>query len=86
MKAEVYLSWFDPNGPAVIPVNTANLKPGVPLLWIIGEKDRMYSKGEAYAFNKAPSNIKNAYIVVKGYHKDTPQRGKAEILNWLNNL
>lgn len=86
MRAEVYLSWFDPNGPAVMPVNTANLKPGVALLWILGEKDRMYSKGEAYAFSKAPSNTKNTYIVVKGGHKVTPQKGKKEILNWLNNL
>ena len=86
MRAEVYLSWFNPNGPASMPVNTANLKPGAPLLWIIGKKDLMFDKGENYAFNKAPSNPKNAYIVVKGGHKDTPQKGKAEIINWLNSL
>ncbi len=86
MRAEVYLSWFDPNGPAVMPVNTANLKPGVALLWILGEKDPMYPKGKAYAFSKAPPNIKNAYIVVKGGHKVTPQKGELEILNWLNDL
>ena len=86
MRAEVYLSWFDPNGAAVMPVNAANLKPGVALLWILGEKDRMYARGKAYAFSKAPPNIKSAYIVVKGGHKATPQKGKKEILNWLNNL
>lgn len=86
MTAKVYLSWFDPSGPAVMPVNTANLKPGVSLLWIIGEKDRMVSLGEAYAFGKAPLNKKNAYIVVKGGHKQTPQKGKLEILRWLNDL
>ena len=86
MRANVYLSWFNPNGPAVMPVNTTNIKPGVPLLWILGEKDRMYKKGKSYAFNKAPSNSKNAYTVVKGGHKATPQNGKREILNWLNNL
>ncbi len=86
MRAEVYLSWFDPNGPANMPVNTANLKPGTPLLWIIGKKDLMFDKGENYAFSMAPSNPKNAYIVVKGGHKDTPQKGKAEIINWLNSL
>jgi pimeloyl-ACP methyl ester carboxylesterase len=86
MRAEVYLSWFDPNGPAVIPVNAGNLKPGTPLLWIIGEKDQMFDKGEDYAFSKAPLNPKNAYIVVKGGHKETPQKGESEIINWLNNL
>jgi len=86
MKAEVYLSWFDPAGSAVMPVNAANLKSGVPLLWIIGEKDSMYDRGKDYAFNNAPVNEKNAYIVVKGGHKVTPQKGESEIINWLNNL
>jgi pimeloyl-ACP methyl ester carboxylesterase len=86
IKAKVYLSWFDPNGPAVMPVNTANLKPGVSLLWIIGEGDRMHLLGEAYAFGRAPLNQKNAYIIVKGGHKDTPENGKVEILRWLKDL
>lgn len=86
MRAEVYLSWFDPNGPAVMPVNAANLKSGASLLWIIGGKDSMYDRGEAYAFSKAPSNTKNAYVVVEGGHKVTPQKGESEIINWLNNL
>ncbi len=86
MRAQVYLSWFNPSGPAVMPVNTANLKSGVALLWILGEKDRMYPKGEAYAFSKAPSHAKHAYIVVKGGHKQTPQKGASEIANWLNEL
>jgi pimeloyl-ACP methyl ester carboxylesterase len=86
MRAEVYLSWFSPNGPAVMPVNAAKLRPGTPLLWIIGEKDPMFDRGEDYAFSKAPSNPKNAYIVVKGGHKVTPQKGESEIIKWLNNL
>jgi hypothetical protein len=46
----------------------------------------MYSKGEAYAFSKVPSNPKNAYIVVKGGHKATPQKGESAIVNWLHEL
>jgi pimeloyl-ACP methyl ester carboxylesterase len=87
MKAVVYLSWFDPKGPAVMPVNAAKLKSGTPLLWIVGAKDFIiFSRGKDYAFSKAPSNPKNAYIVVKGGHKMTPQIGEPEIISWLNNL
>lgn len=86
IQASVYLSWYDPEGPAVMPNNVANLKKGTPLLWIIGEKDRMYSRGEEYAYSDAPSHPKNSYIVVKGGHKVTPKKGKAEILDWLKNL
>ena len=86
VSAANYLSWFDPNGPAVMPKNAAALKPGTALLWIIGENDRMNERGEEYAFNKAPSNANNAYIVVSGGHKATPKKGKKKILNWLRSL
>ena len=86
VRADIYLSWFSPTGPAVIPVNVSNLKEGTAMLWIIGERDRMYDRGEEYAYSSAPSNEKNAYVVVKGGHKVTPKKGKQEILEWLRRL
>lgn len=87
MKAKVYLSWFDPEGPAPMPKNAANLKPGTPLMWIIGEKDRLLMKrGKEYAFAKAPAHPKNAYVVVKGGHGATPMKGKKKIIAWLKGL
>lgn len=86
MRAEVYLSWFDPKGPAVMPVNAANLKSGNALMWVIGKKDRMFAKGKGYAFRKAPSNAKNAYVVVMGGHKVTPKKGESGIIDWLDSL
>jgi len=86
IQAGIYLSWYNPEGPAVIPINVTNLKQGTPLLWIIGEKDRMHERGKGYAFSSATAHPKNSYIVVKGGHKATPQRGAAEILDWLEGL
>jgi pimeloyl-ACP methyl ester carboxylesterase len=86
MPAEVYLSWFDPDGPAVMPVNTSKLRPGTALLWIIGKGDRMFARGKDYAFDKAPAHPKNAYIVVEGGHKATPRKGESEIIAWLSGL
>jgi pimeloyl-ACP methyl ester carboxylesterase len=87
MKAKVYLSWFDPEGPAPMPKNAANLKPGTALMWIIGEKDRlMMNRGKDYAFAKAPAHDKSAYVVVKGGHRATPTKGKKEIIAWLKGL
>jgi|TARA_B100000315_G_scaffold249189_1_gene280027 pimeloyl-ACP methyl ester carboxylesterase len=85
-SAEIYLSWFDPKGPAAMPTNTANLKPGTPLMWIIGEKDRMMDRGEGYAFAKAPVHDNNAYVVVKGGHGATPIKGAKKIIDWLKGL
>ena len=86
MTAEIYLSWFDPEGPAVMPENISQLKPNTPIMWIIGEGDRMFDRGPDYAFSNAPEYPKNAYVVVEGGHKDTPEYGRDEILKWLNAL
>jgi pimeloyl-ACP methyl ester carboxylesterase len=87
-KAKDYLSWYDPNGPAVMPKNAKNLKPNTPLMWIIGEKDVMLRQGREknYAFNRAPAHPKSIYTVVRGGHRVTPQKGEDEIIEWLNGL
>lgn len=84
--ADIYLSWFSPNGDAVMPKNASRLKPQTALLWIIGEQDSMMDRGRGYAFSKAPSHPKNAYVVVGGGHGATPKKGKKEILDWLKSL
>lgn len=86
VTAEIYLSWFDPEGPAVMPENIFSLKPNTPVMWIVGEGDRMNKRGSEYAFENAPEHPKNAYVVVDGGHKDTPENGQEQISNWLNSL
>lgn len=86
VKARIYLSWFDPHGPAVIPKNAAHLKPGTPLLWVVGRRDRMYARGKAYAFARAPANPKSAYIVVRGGHMKTPTFAADRIVRWVKGL
>ncbi|MDA1089736.1 MAG: alpha/beta hydrolase [Proteobacteria bacterium] len=87
-KASVYLSWFDPEGPAIFPKNAAALKPGTALMWIVGENDNILKRGdnEDYAFNKAPAHPKNLYVVVGGGHMATPRIGAERIIEWLKGL
>src|SRR5215470_2146757 len=59
----VYLSMFDPNGPAVIPKNAAALH-GVPLLWVVGRSDPIFARGRDYAFSRAPKNPKSRMVEV----------------------
>ncbi|MBD3618654.1 MAG: alpha/beta hydrolase [Chromatiales bacterium] len=82
----IYLSYFDPEGPAVMPSNVMGLKEGTALLWIVGEKDRMAKRGEGYAYGMAPANELNAYVVVPGGHKATPARGEQEIIAWIKRV
>lgn len=83
-KARVCLSWFGPDGPATYPKNAAGIKPGTPLLWVVGKKDIMFKHGEAYTFALAPPNTKKAYVVVDGGHMDSPMKALPQIINWLN--
>ena len=82
----VYLSYFDPEGPAVMPNNAMDLKEGTALLWIVGEDDRMAKLGQDYAFNLASANPLNTYVVVGGGHKDTPSVGEKEVIAWIKRV
>jgi pimeloyl-ACP methyl ester carboxylesterase len=86
VKPSVYLSWFDPSGPAAFPQNAAKLKPGTPLLWVIGKNDIMFKRGEAYAYAKAPKNPKSAYVVLNAGHVDLPMKASKLIVDWLKGL
>jgi pimeloyl-ACP methyl ester carboxylesterase len=84
-SAAVYLSMFDPDGPAVIPKNTAALH-GIPLLWVVGDSDPMFSRGRDYAFSRAPKNPKSRYVEVSAGHLTTPRAAQAEVVEWLKSL
>lgn len=86
IRADIYLSWFDKDGPASMPNNTRNLKPGTALLWVVGKKDRMWLAGEGFAFSSAPDHPKNHYAVVSGGHKATPTVAATNIIKWLKGL
>ena len=86
LEAKVVASWFSPEGVAVMPINAANIKPNTPLFWIIGKKDRLLKRGQAYAYDKAPPHPKSRYQIVSGGHKATPTKGKSEIIKWLKSL
>jgi pimeloyl-ACP methyl ester carboxylesterase len=86
LGAQAALDYFDPRGPAVMPLNASRLKPGTPVLWIIGERDRLFVRGRGYVFSKLPPHPNNAYIVVRGGHRATPRIGRNEIIAWLRRL
>jgi len=86
VKPLVYLSWFDPDGPAVMPKNAAALKSGTALLWVVGSQDPMARRGRGYAYDSAPANPKSAYVEVGGGHIKTPTIAAGKIIQWLKSL
>jgi len=81
----VYLSMFDPDGPAVIPKNAAALH-GVPLLWVVGQADPIFARGRDYAFSRAPRNPKSRYIEVSAGHLTAPRVARTQVVEWVKSL
>jgi pimeloyl-ACP methyl ester carboxylesterase len=82
------LSYYDVNGEELMSKNVLGLKPGVPLLWIVGQNDQMgFALGSGYAFDKAPPNRINRYIVIPdGEHVTTPRLSADIVVRWLKCL
>jgi len=85
----VYLSMFDPNGPAVIPKNTAVMGAAahpVPFMWVAGKLDPIDSRGPEYAYNAAARNPKSKYVEVFAGHLTTPMVAHERVVEWINSL
>jgi pimeloyl-ACP methyl ester carboxylesterase len=81
----VYLSMFDPDGPAVIPKNAAAMGP-VPFLWVVGSLDPIARRGPEYAFDAGAKNPKSRYITVFAGHLTTPLVARRQVVEWINSL
>ena len=85
----VYLSWFDPDGPAVIPKNAALIGAAVspvPLLWIVGKLDPIDRRGPEYAFDTLAKNPKSQYVEVFAGHLTTALTARRQVIDWINGL
>ena len=85
----VYLSWFDPEGPAVIPKNAALMGTAaspVPLLWVVGKLDPIDRRGPEYAFNALARNPKSQYVEVIAGHLTTALVARGHVIDWINAL
>jgi len=85
----VYLSMFDPDGPAVIPKNAAAIGSAPhppPLLWVVGKLDPIDRRGPEYAFAAAAKNPKSKYIEVFADHLMTPLVAHSQVVEWINAL
>lgn len=80
--AAVYLSWFDPDGLAVMPKSAAAIKKPIPLLVIEGSRETL-AKGESYFFTKAPEHPRSKFTTVNADHNGVPGESGEVILVWL---
>lgn len=81
----VYLSMFDPDGPAVMPKNAAKME-AVPFLWIAGVADPIVFHGKDYVFGRGGRHPRSKYMVTASMHLTTPFQSRGTIIDWLKAL
>lgn len=84
--ADIFLSFFDPDGLGAMTRNAPKLKPGTPLLWVVGAKDPIFATGKAAIYDQAPAHPKSRYAEVPGGHAETPSESIPIVLDWLKSL
>lgn len=80
---EIYLSFFAPDSPAVMPVNASRLQ--APLLYIVGTDDPL-QRGPNEIFAKAPPHPLNRYVAVRASHFGTSAAAADTVVAWIRAL
>ncbi len=80
-----WYSYYNPEGVANMPDNAARLR-GVPLLYVVGRSDPLFSMGRSYIYEQAKAHPKSRYVEVDGGHFDTPDKARTIVLDWLKGL
>jgi hypothetical protein len=70
--AKIYISWYDPDGNALLPKNAAKLNNATSVMWMIGDTSSIGALGMTYAFSKAPSNPNNASWAARAPARSPP--------------
>lgn len=86
IRADVLLSYFEPDGLGNMARTAAEFKRPAPFLWVIGTQDVLYREGKAYAFDKVPKLPSNKYLVVNATHATAPEVASDQIVEWIKEV
>lgn len=85
--ARIYLDYFDPNGPMNSRNNGGLIRPGIPVLWIVGshEEEGLRLSGEKIKESFAP-DTNMTVRTVDADHLQTPYYALTPAIDWLTAL
>lgn len=83
--AEIFFSYFNPNGLGHMPKTAKEFKKPTPFLCIEGTLDHIRN-GPEFIFSKVPYHALNTYVLTSGNHMTTPELSSKQISEWLNFL
>ncbi len=86
IRADVLLSYFEPDGLGNMARTAAEFKRPAPFLWVIGTQDVLYREGKAYAFDRVPKHSNNEYLVVNATHATAPEVASDQVVAWIKEV
>lgn len=78
-----FLSYFEPESDAEMRVTARKMPKHIPILWVIGDGDRLITLGKDYAFNLFPPNPHTTYLEVSANHLTTPAKASGQTVSWI---
>lgn len=86
LRADVLLSYFDPDGLGDMATTATQFKRPAPFLWVIGTHDLLYREGKAYAFDKVPKLPQNQYLAINATHATAPEIASDQVVDWIKRV
>lgn len=84
--AEIYLSYNDPEGAAVMPRMAERVKEPLPVLWIVGTHDPLMRLGRFYCYEKIPRQQASDYREFEADHAAVPRAAAVAVAEWLRDV
>lgn len=81
-SARIYLSWLDPEGPALMERNAASMAGRLPALIVVGTRDPV-ARPQSALFDKLPAHPASRYLRVEADHVGVPEAAGDALLAWL---
>lgn len=85
-RASVYLSYMDPDGMGSMPLSASKIPTPLPVFYVVGNKDPLFSQGRAYIFDKLPQHPQSRYLEIEADHFSTPDKAADAVVEWLKGM
>ncbi len=85
-KASIYLSYFEPQSMANMPLSASRIQASLPVLLINSSEDGISRKGESYIFTHLKKHSKSVFKLSHASHLSTPEENKEEVLKFIQSL
>ena len=86
VRANSYLSYFDPEGKGSMPRSAASIAKPIPIFMAVGDSDPIAGYARTAIFDAAPRHEKSIYIDGPGDHLNTIRIATPALITWLKAL